>query len=252
MIDYSVVIRFGLLLVRPGMLIATAPPFGSSYAPIPVKIGLSVLLALALVPMVAWPPTMGAAGLGLVLAREALIGLALGMSVRLLLAGAELAGHLIGFQVGFAYASVADPQTGARNSVIASLYGMLTMIVFLGVNGHHALLRGLVRSYALVPPGVGQVHESMAVLVSGMLGFIFMLGVQLAAPVVTSLLVVELAMGLMSRAAPALNLMTLSFPVRVIAGLVVLAAAIGAVPGVIEALVPRATALGLRLAEAMR
>ena len=92
----------------------------------------------------------------------------------------------------------------------------------------------------------------MAVLVARMLGFIFMLGVQLAAPVVIVAALVELALGLMSRAAPALNLMALSFPVRLIVGLVVLAAAIGAVPGVIEALVPRATALGLRLAEAMR
>jgi len=252
MIDLAPVVRLALLLVRPGVLIAAAPPLGGMYVPAMVKIALSGMLALALVPVVPWPASLEPAGVSLVLAREAMIGLALAFTVRLVLAGAELAGQLTGFQIGFAYASVADPQTGARNGVIASLYSSLTILVFLAIDGHHLLLRALVRSYAALPPGIGGVDAGLASLVARMLGFIIVFGVQLAVPIVLALLVVEVAMGLVSRAAPALNLMTLSFPLRVIAGMVVLVAAIGVVPGVVESALPRALALATRVAHALR
>jgi flagellar biosynthesis protein FliR len=250
--DLAFVTRLGLLLVRPGLLVAAAPPFGALYTPTPVKIGLSVVLGIALAPSVALPADVGMAALVVILAREAAIGLALALSVRALMAGAELAGQLAGFQLGFAYAATVDPQTGARNSVVAALYSSLTLLTFLGINGHHALLKALAESYRAMPVGLGHVDASMARSVTSLLGLLFVFGTQLAAPIVIVLLVVEVAIGLISRAAPALNLMVLGFPIRLLAGLVALAAAIGVVPSVVTRLVVPALEMAGRLAFAFR
>lgn len=250
--DLAFVTRLGLLLVRPGLLVAAAPPFGALYTPVPVKIGLSVVLGLALAPSVALPGDVGVAALTVILAREAAIGLALALSVRTLMAGAELAGQLAGFQLGFGYAAAVDPQTGARNSIVAALYSSLTLLTFLVINGHHALLRALAESYRAMPVGLGHIDAGMAGSVAALLGLLFVFGTQVAAPIVIVLLIVELAVGLVSRAAPALNLMVIGFPIRLLAGLIALAAAIGVVPSVVSRLVVPALEMAGRLAFGFR
>jgi flagellar biosynthesis protein FliR len=250
--DLAFVTRLGLLLVRPGLLVAAAPPFGALYTPAPVKIGLSVVLGIALAPTVSLPGTIGLAALVVILAREAAIGLALALSVRILMAGAELAGQLAGFQLGFGYAATVDPQTGARNSIVGSLYSSLTLLTFLGINGHHALLKALAESYQAMPIGIGHIGAGMAKQIADLLGLLFVFGTQMAAPIVIVLLVVEIAVGLVSRAAPSLNLMAIGFPVRLIAGLVALAAAVGAVPSVVTRLVLPALEMAGRLAYGFR
>jgi flagellar biosynthesis protein FliR len=250
--DLSFVTRLGLLLVRPGMLIAAAPPFGALYTPVPVKIGLSLVLALVLAPTIDVPGTVALAPLAVILAREAAIGFALALAVRVLMAGAELAGQLAGFQLGFAYAAAVDPQTGARNSIVAALYSSLSLLAFLGINGHHTLLRALAESYRELPMGLGHVSGGMAAQVASLLGLLFVFGVQVAAPIVIVLLVAEVAVGLVSRAAPALNMMVLGFPIRLIAGLIALAATIGVVPSVVTRLVVPALEMAGRLAHSLR
>jgi flagellar biosynthesis protein FliR len=250
--DLSFVVRLGLLLVRPGLLVAAAPPFGALYTPVPVKIGLSVVLGIVLAPTVDLPGTVGMAALAVIIAREAAIGLALALAVRALMAGAELAGQLAGFQLGFAYAAAVDPQTGARNSIVAALYSSLALLTFLGIDGHHALLKALAESYRELPIGFGHVDAAMAKQVASLLGLLFVFGTQVASPVVIVLLVAEVAIGLVSRVAPALNMMVLGFPIRLIAGLVALAATIGVVPNVVSRLIVPALEMAGRLAYSLR
>jgi flagellar biosynthesis protein FliR len=250
--DLSFVMRLGLLLVRPGLLIAAAPPFGALYTPVPVKIGLSVVLGIVLAPTVNLPGVVGMPAFAVILMREAAVGLALALSVRVLMAGAELAGQLAGFQLGFAYAAAVDPQTGARNSIVAALYSSMALLTFLGINGHHALLKALAESYRELPIGIGHVDAAMATQVASLLGLLFVFGTQVAAPVVIVLLVAEVAIGLVSRVAPALNMMVLGFPIRLIAGLVALAATIGVVPSVVSRLVVPALEMAGRLAYSLR
>jgi len=250
--DLSFVTRLGLLLVRPGLLVAAAPPFGALYTPVPVKIGLSVLLGIALAPTVALPPNLALAPLVVIIAREAAIGLALAMSVRAVMAGAELAGQLAGFQLGFSYAATVDPQTGARNNIVAALYSSLALLTFLGINGHHALLKALAESYRAVPIGLGHIEPAMVQQIAGLLGLLFIFGTQVAAPIVIVLLVAEVAIGLVSRIAPALNMMVLGFPIKLMVGLVALAAAVGVVPSVVAGLVVPALEMAGRLAYSFR
>lgn len=252
MIDLSVVIKFGLLLVRPGMLVIVAPVLGGTFAPAPVKVAITVLLALVLAPTVAVPALASDVSLTLLLAREVVIGLSLGLAVRALIAAAELGGHLGGYQIGFSYAATIDPVSGVRNSVITSLYGLLAVLAFFAVNGHHQILRAMVASYEGLPIGGGHVDASILTGVREILGLIFTVGVRLAAPLVLVLLIVELAVGLVSRSAPSLNFMVVGYPVRLLVGLLVLAATVGTVPQVIASVIEGTIDLGLNLAAAFR
>jgi len=244
--------RLALLLVRPGMVVAAAPVFGGVFVPAPVKAGLTVLLALMLLPSVEVPASLPAVGIAVIAAREAAIGLALAFAVRLLVSAAEVGGYLTGFQVGFSYAAVADPIGGARNNVIASLYGSLALLTLFALNGHHAVLRALALSYEELPLGGGSLDGSMADIVGQMLSLVFAAGVQMAAPVVVVLIVVELALGLISRAAPALNLMSVGFSVRVTIGLMALAATVHVLPDIAARWIQPSFAMAARLAGAFR
>lgn len=252
MIDLSVVIRFGLLLVRPGMLVMVAPVLGGTFAPTPVKVAITVLLALVLAPTVTVPALTSDVSLALIIAREMAIGLSLGLAMRALIAAAELGGHLGGYQIGFSYAATIDPVSGVRNSVITSLYGLLAMLAFFAVNGHHQILRAMAASYEGLPIGGGHVEESILTGVRQILALIFTVGVRLAAPLVLVLLLVELAVGLVSRSAPSLNFMVVGYPVRLLVGLLVLAVTISTVPQVVASVVDGTIDLGLRLAAAFR
>lgn len=251
--DLLPIAQFGVLLVRPGMLILTAPIFGGTFAPAPVKIGLTVLLALALMPLVALPaPGDGVISVSLVVLREAAIGLALGMAVKAFVAAVELAGHLSGFQLGLSYSAIVDPQSGVRNNLLAALYVNLVLVMFLLVNGHHAVLRALGASYERVPIGTGQVGASLTGTVIDMLGLMFVLGTRLALPLILVLLLVELAMGLVSRAAPMLNLMVVGAPLRLLLGLVVLGVMVPMVARTATGAADIVVQLGLRGADAFR
>lgn len=246
--DFSTLVAIGLVLVRVGTLVLGCPAFGGIFAPATLKIGLSLALAFALLPVVPLPTSLTMTALAAVVLREVGIGLALALSVRVLTAAAELGGHVAGFQLGMGYAVTVDPASGARNNVMATMYSSLTLLLFLGVNGHHLLLRALVSSYQRLPVGSGGLNESLVTAVSGMLGVVFVVGAQLAAPVVVVMLLVEFSFGLMERAAVGADVQVLAPPARVIVGLSVLAAAISAVPDTVSRLMVRIFELAFQLA----
>ena len=136
--------------------------------------------------------------------------------------------------------------------MFAVLYANLALFTFLGTNGHHALIRALASSYTQVPIGVGDIDRSLAGSVTGMLGMIFVLGLRLALPLILALLVVEIALGLISRAAPNLNLMAVSQPIRVLVGLMVIATLLAMTPGLVSRYITPALELGARTAAAFR
>jgi flagellar biosynthesis protein FliR len=251
-IDLSAVVRFALLLVRPGMIVMVAPALGGTYAPAHIKVGLTVLLAITLAPSVSVPTAANDVSLTLLVSREIVIGLAIAIAVRAIVAAAELAGHLSGFQIGFSYAATVDPVSGVRNTVITSLYGLLALLAFFAINGHHEVLRALAVSYAKLPIGAGHIDGSMLTAVRQIFGLVFTVGARLAAPIIVVLLIVELAVGLIARSAPALSFMVIGYPVRLIVGLAVLALMVATVPAVTSSVVTRAISLGLDLAAAFR
>ena len=251
--DFTPLVAFGVLLVRVGMLVATTPLLGGTWAPVQVKVGLTAILAVVLMPLVALPSLSTPAALTMVIAHEAVVGVALSFSVRILVAAAELGGYLVGFQLGFSYAGIIDPQSGVRNNVLAVLYGSLTALTLLGTNLHHQIIRLLAATYVSVPvaPTLA-VQPSIVDTVMRMLALIFTTGAQLAAPIVLVLLSVELVMGVITRAAPSLNLMVIGAPLRLVVGLAALGIAIQVVPPVMARVSTWGLELSAQLALAFR
>ena len=171
----------------------------------------------------------------LVAAREFLIGFALALSIRVLVSAAELGGYLVGFQLGFSYAGIIDPQSGVRNNVLAVAYGLITLLTIFVANLHHEVIRLMAATYVAVPvTPSGSVDPSMVSTVMKLFGTVFTLGAQFAAPVVLVLLLVEVVMGVVTRAAPSLNLMVIGAPIRLLVGLFSLSIAVQVVPSLIN------------------
>jgi flagellar biosynthetic protein FliR len=247
--EFAAVARFGILLVRPGALMMVGPGLGGQQVPPQVRVALTVLLGLVLAPSVTIP-SGPAVGLVAVVIREVAIGLALGLAARAVIAGAELAGHICSQQIGFSYAATVDPEGGARNTALASLYGLLATFTWLAIGGHHLLIRALDASYTGLPIGGGGIDASILASVREVLAVVFVTGIRLAAPLVAVLMLVEVAVGLISRAAPALNFFVIGYPVRLVVGLFVVAIAIATLPGVVRSLTERVITMGLAMARA--
>jgi flagellar biosynthetic protein FliR len=136
--------------------------------------------------------------------------------------------------------------------MLVSLYGMLATLVFLGVNGHHAVLRALAMSYDGVPIGAMRVNPSLLVAVRDLLAMVFVVGLRLAAPVLVVLLIVELTIGLISRTSPSLTYQVIGYPLRIMVGLFIVGALIYTVPAVTQSMLEAALMLGGRTASAFK
>ncbi len=250
--EFAIIDQLGILVARPGALIAAAPAFGGAFAPPPVRIGLAIVVAVLLLPAVPPETYASTSSLFLVVAREMAIGLVMALALRAVLAGAELGGHLTGSQLMLSYGSVVDPQGGVRSNLVANLYGNLALVTFLLMNGHHALLRALAASYTAIPIGEGSIGASLAGTVIQLLGIVFVLGARLAAPIVVVMLLVEVGTAIMARVAPSLNLLAVAPPIRVAVGLLAMAAMVPLVPSVVRAAASGVGDLALRAAGAFR
>jgi flagellar biosynthesis protein FliR len=252
MTDFATAAGLVLLLVRPGMIVMTTPFLGALNAPPQIRVGLTILLALLMASTVRVPAALPVTGLTLVVLREVAIGLSLSLAISVLVGAAEFAGHFTGYQIGLSLGSLIDPQSGVRNNLLALLYGNLVAVLCLATNAHHLLLRALADSYALLPIGLGGLGDSLSLSVARTLGLIFVLGMRIAAPMVVVLLLVELALGLLARVAPSLNVMIAGAPVRLVVGLLVVAISLTALPAVLARYVPSAFTLAADTAKAFR
>ncbi len=252
MIDLDVVAGLVLLLVRPGMVVIGTPFLGALNAPPMVRAGLIVLLAVVIAPFVAVPRSLDPATIVVLVLHEAAVGLALAFAIRVLIVAAEFAGHVSGYQMGLSLGSLIDPQSGVRNNILALLYGNLAVVICFVTNAHHAILRALVDSYAALPIAAGGVDAGLGVAVARLLGAVFVLGTRIAAPIVVVLLLVELALGLVARVAPSLNVMMSGAPVRLVVGLLVVSATVTVLPAIITRYVPAALELAATTARNFR
>jgi flagellar biosynthetic protein FliR len=221
---YTWVAAFLWPLTRILGLIAAAPLFGNLAVPVRVKLGLGIMLTLVIAPTVpALPATdpMSLAGL-LILMQEMVIGAAMGFSMRVVFGAVEMAGEISGLTMGFGFATFFDPQTRARSSALAQFLALLTLMLFLALNVHLTMLATLARSFIDLPvsaaPAGAQGFRQLALWG----GLIFSSGVQLALPIIAALLLTNIALGILTRAAPQLNLFGIGFPITLGAGFIVL------------------------------
>ena len=205
-------------------LIAAAPISGSQQFPTTAKIGLAVLLATLVAPTLPAAPPVDPASLAglMLLARETLLGVGMGLAMRVVFSGVSMAGDVIGLQMGLGFAQFYDAQTSAQVPVIGQFLGLLATLVFLSLNGHLLVIATLVDSFRSVPVDSAKTlaDSFMAFALWG--GMIIQAAVLLSMPLIAALLVTNSALGVLSRAAPQLNVFAIGFPVTIIAGFVVL------------------------------
>ncbi len=215
-----------LVATRLGTLLWMTPPLHALPVPATARVllvlGLSAALAWTLVADGAWRPAT-LPGLVQALLAEVAVGLVLGLGVLLAFAGFQFAGRLLDVQVGFGLAQVYDPQSRTQVSPLAALLPWVGVLLFFAVDGHHQLLRGLAFSLRALPPGGDWQLQAAAASVLQQAGALIALGFALAAPVVAALLLVDLVLGVAARNLPQLNLLVLSFPLKVLCGLAALA-----------------------------
>ena len=214
---------FLFVLVRTGSILFTAPIFGAVNVPMQVKFGLTLLLAILLTPLTpAVPMPQALTGLVVSLAGEVLIGAAIGLAVKCVFTGIEFAGQAASFQMGIGMASAYDPINSAQITVLGKFLSILTLLIFLTVNGHLMVILALKKSFDVIPAYgftlSGGLMESLIVFSKE----IFILGLKFSAPVLAILIFVNLAMGIMARTVPQLNMFAIGFAVTISVGFVMI------------------------------
>ena len=222
--------------VRIAALIGTAPILSDPSVPRRIKVGLAIFVTVIVAPNIqAVPNVVLLSGDGfLLIARQLLIGAAMGFSMRLAFAAIEYAGDIIGFQMGLGYATLLDPETNDQTPLIGSLLRYFASLGFLVANGPLMMIAGVSESFQGLPiAGTGGLFGDWDGLVyQG--ATVFGLALHMAMPVVAALLITNVALGVMTRAAPQLNLFSIGFPITITVGLVVLVVSMPAVLGIAQ------------------
>lgn len=211
-------------LARIAALMAAAPVFGNLGVPRRLKILLAVAVTAVLMPVVGPMQDLepwSAPGL-LLLAQQMIIGIALGLTMRMVFTMVDVAGELAGMQMGLGFATFFDPQHASSLPVVAQFLGLLTTLTFFSANGHLMLLSVLAESFRLLPMADTGLSASVWLTLVDWGGKIFLTGLMLSLPIVAALLVTNLALGVLTRAAPQLNVFSVGFPVTLLVGWAVL------------------------------
>jgi flagellar biosynthetic protein FliR len=225
-LDPYVLTAFALALVRAAAWLFVSPPFNTRLVPVSVKLGIAATLALAAAPRIATNdiPLDNAGFLG-ALVTQAAIGFALGFLTVLLVNAIQAAGALIDLFAGFSLAAVLDPINNVEVAVFGRFYQLLAATLLFTTNAYLVLVSGWFRSFDVVPAR-GFAMEDITNLFTKNLGTFFLASVEVAAPVLGCLFLTEVLLGVLSRAAPQLNVFALAFPLRVVVALIVVGLAI--------------------------
>lgn len=205
---------------RIGAMLAVAPVFSARFVPVRVRLGLALALTVVVAPvMPVVAPVVPFSGEGFLVAlQQVLTGFVMGLALALVFTVFELAGQVVAQHMALHFASLVDPNSGVQVPMISQFYLVLATLAFLGLNGHLLCIEVLAESFRVLPVGVdGLAREGLwSLVLQG--GWIFSAAVLFALPVVAALLIVNLAFGVMTRAAPQLNIFAVGFPITLILG----------------------------------
>lgn len=234
--------RFLLVLTRFSGIFLMAPIFGHTAIAVRFRVGLAVLLAALVFPLAQdWslPPLDTPLDLLFALAAELAVGVTLGFIANCLFIAIQMAGHMIALQMGLGMSMMFDPTTRTQTTEVAVLFVQLATITFLAVDGHHWLILGVWKSFQAVPLGgftlSGGIMEQVLLATTG----IFDVALTLMLPVIGVLMLAELALAIMSRLMPQMNVFVAGFPVKIMLGLLTLAATLPLLGGYMRVIFDR-------------
>jgi flagellar biosynthetic protein FliR len=216
---------FLLVFVRTLGVLATAPIFGHRAVISQTKAGFAFALAIALFPVV--PITIEVSThlipYVFVVVKELVMGLMFGYVARLVFVAVQFAGEMVGIDIGFGVVNVIDPMSEEQISVIGTFKNLIALVTFLLIDGHHIVIQALAQSFSMVPLGGIQLTEMLAHGLIDMTAGVFVMAIKLAAPIIVALFLTSLALGIMARTVPQMNVFVVGFPLKIGVGMGMLA-----------------------------
>lgn len=239
--------QFFFPFVRILAWLAIDPLLGSRSAPNSVRLGLALVLAVVISPSLPpFPHVPIASGAGfLIMLQQIAIGLSLGFTLRIVFAALELAGQFVGLQMGLSMASLYDPINGAQTAVIGQFLVITSTLLLFAMDGHHQVISALWQSFRDVPIAATPISGKGFMLILEWGGTIFSTGLHIALPITAALLAANLALGMMTRAAPQLNIFSVGFPITLGAGFLTLYFSVFYLPTYVERIWTEALEAGM-------
>lgn len=209
---------FLLIFVRVLAFFVTMPLFSYRTVPTPFKIGLSFFLAWIIFYTVDTTAVSIDGRYLFLIAKEILVGLLIGLIAFIIFSAIQVAGGFIDFQMGFAIANVMDPQTGAQSPLTGQYLNIISLLFLLSVNGHHLIIDGILNSYQFIPLDVfiPFQNQSIADFVIYSFNNMFLIAFQIAIPIVGCLFLVDVALGIIARTVPQLNVFVVGLPLKIL------------------------------------
>ena len=218
---------FLLVLLRVSAVLIVAPIFGHHNYLNQAKVGLAFMVSLVIFPLIsAHHPLVPDALFPYVfmMIREATLGLVLGYAVLLLFVGIQFAGQLAGLQMGLDIVDVIDPSSSTQISIFGQYFNILAILILLTIDGHHLVLQGLMRRFEVIPLGGVQMKEAVMLKLIALTSEVFVIAIKIAAPIIMALFLVSVALGILARTVPQMNILVVGFPVQLATGIAVLIA----------------------------
>ncbi len=211
-------------LFRIAAIVATAPVLGARYVPGRVKIYIALALTLIIAPNVPEVPAVDPISLPAlaIIAQQLVIGAATGLLMAMVFSAFVIGGEIIATKIGLGFASVVDPQMGVQTPVISQFYVVLLSLVFVSLNGHLVIIRELADSFTTMPISIQGIDREVFWNLASWADQMFKSAVLMALPAITTLLIVNVALGIIMRAAPQFNILSVGFPVTLMVGFVVM------------------------------
>lgn len=223
--DFYTLFGVGLLaFVRIALIFRQAPILGSNHMKGQVKVGLAACMALIAFPHLPVPENFPTEPRGFILCilSQVAVGLAIGFVSYLVMAAAQFGGELMDIQMGLSAAATMDPSSGGTSKLIMRLNFYFAMMLYLITNGHHEFLRALFHSFQIIPVTTFQINGDLIELFIRHTHDIFVIGLQISAPPIAALFITQIAMGLVAKVAPQMNVFMLSFPMNIGVGMMML------------------------------
>ncbi|MCC6544142.1 MAG: flagellar biosynthetic protein FliR [Nitrospirae bacterium] len=216
---------FTLIFVRTAAMIFFIPFLGARNVPRVFKIGLSLMMSLILIGIVKIDAAIISADLITMtagIAGEIIIGFTIGLIAKLLFSALEMAGEIIGFQMGFSIVNVIDPQTSTHVPIIGQFHTIMATLIFLTINAHHLFIAAIAESFTLVPPLRLALTDQMFAGIMTLSRDIFVLAIRIGAPVIVALFITNIALAIVSKTMPQMNVMMVGFPITIAGGLLIM------------------------------
>ncbi len=213
---------FFWIFLRVSIILFMLPLFGARGVPTLLKVGLSMVVAIVITPVVPFPAHLPQTDLEIALAviDEAIMGLTLGLGVKMLLSAVQMAGQFMSFQMGFSMARAIDPQTGVQSTALSQFLYLFTILIFFAVDGHHMFIRALVTSFTAAPLSEFSIDTNLATVLIKTSARMFLIALQIAAPIMIALFLSNLCLGIVARTVPQVNILMIGFPLNIGLGLI--------------------------------